>query len=143
MIFGLGYFFQFWIAAIISGIVALCFYLFYLEHQTITLECPNCYNYIEIDTPWLCGYKQCKNENIRSFPFIGECEHCHQTPKAYECHHCHKLIHFTRDRQKAFFARRLTAEELVPPVPEDKIGKRIAEQTEAVRELLQIQSRTA
>ena len=29
LIFGLGYFFQFWIAAIISGIVALCFYLFY------------------------------------------------------------------------------------------------------------------
>jgi len=135
LLFILTYFLDFWLAITVSSVVSCSFFFFYLELQTITIICKGCRRPVETNIPWYCGYCHCKNENVRSFPFINECKKCQQVPKAYKCHHCEELIFLTHDPQTEYFARRLTAEELVPPIPEDKIGKKVAVQAEDVRDL--------
>ena len=127
----------FWVVASIAGVLSICFYLFYLELQTIAVVCPKCLRPVETNVPWLCGYKKCRNENVRSFPFINECEHCHNIPKAYVCDHCTdvEFIYLTPEKQKAFFARSLMSSELVPVIPEDPIAEKVAKQMEEVRDL--------
>jgi hypothetical protein len=127
-------------AILISFVATLGLYFLYLDRQIIRTRCPSCRDIIETNVPWLCGYKQCKNENVQAFPFIHECEHCHNIPKAYQCHHqaCQKLIHLTHDRQTEFFARQLLKDELVPPpqpVTVDPIAEKIIRQNEAIRNL--------
>jgi hypothetical protein len=63
-----------------------------------------CGKYVDTNTPWICGSKGCRNDNIDDFPFIYKCEHCGDYPKAYQCHHCGKLIYFTKDEQKDGYA---------------------------------------
>ena len=84
----------------------ICLHFFYLDHRAIRIKCPygRCQEIIETNTPWICGNKGCKNENVDEFPFIYKCEHCGYYPKAYKCHHCGELIYFTDDEQKTGYA---------------------------------------
>jgi hypothetical protein len=93
------------------------------------------------NTPWICGYKQCKNERVDDFPFVYQCEHCGQIPKAYRCHHCKELIFFTDDEQDENYARRfimpiLAVSEIVPPdYTQEKIAKQFEEKNELQHKL--------
>jgi len=86
---------------------AFCLFFFYLSKRTIGIECPYCQNYIETNTPWICGV--CGEHNLRTddCPFIGRCQKCRAEPKAYQCHHkgCGELIFFTKDKQRFNFAK--------------------------------------
>ncbi len=95
-----------WISVGLAALPAFAVYL-YLESRLIVIECPSCEQDINTNTPWLCGYKGCRNEDGVGFPFIDECKHCHYPPKAYVCHHCNSVIYLTSDRQKEHAARRL------------------------------------
>jgi hypothetical protein len=126
-----------WVASGIAFLPALCLYC-YLESRVIVIECPSCGKDIDTNTPWLCGYKQCRNENVdHEHPFINECEHCQYIPKAYECHHCNRLIYLTTDRQQIHAAKCLVAPEplKVRTVVKDVIGDKVATQKEEVRDL--------
>ena len=127
-----------WLAGGIALVGALCVYL-YFESRVIFIKCPSCGKQIDTSTPWQCGFKQCRNENVDEFPFINECEHCHFVPKAYECHHCKKLIYLTPDRQQIHAAKCLVAAEPVKVetvvVVKDVIGDKVATQKEEIRDL--------
>src|ERR1039458_4944699 len=58
-----------WLAFTIALAVAFCLHFFVLDKRAIGIECPHCGKYIETNTPWICGYKQCRNENVDDFPF--------------------------------------------------------------------------
>lgn len=111
----------FWeiLAVLLAAVPAFAVYL-YLESRLIVIECtnPNCEKDINTNTPWQCGFKGCRNENVVRFPFIHECETCHYPPKAYICHHCNGVIYLTSDRQKEHAARRLDS---AKPAPADTV----------------------
>ena len=94
------------VAALIAGGAGLALYL-YLENWLLVITCPHCRKDINTNTPWLCGFKQCHNENVNEYPFVHECETCHQAPKAYECHHCRRIIPLGSDPQEEQAAKRL------------------------------------
>lgn len=102
------------VAGLIAGGLAFGLY-FFLESRLMVIECPNCQQDINVNTPWECGFKGCRNENVDEFPFVHECEHCHYPPKAYVCHHCGSHIFLTSDRQKIHAAKRLEFPKPVPP----------------------------
>jgi hypothetical protein len=96
-----------WLAGAIAIGAAFCLYFFVLDKRAIGIECPHCQKYIETNTPWICGYKGCRNENVDDFPFVYRCEHCSAEPKAYKCHHreCGKLIFLSKDRIEINYAQ--------------------------------------
>jgi hypothetical protein len=109
--------------------------------------CPHCKGYIETNTPWICGYKGCRNENADDFPFISECEHCRAKPKAYKCHHrgCEKLIFFTKDNQTFNFAQCInmpTPKSEPKPVKRDEHVDALAERKKAI-ELKELEAKEA
>lgn len=93
------------IGGAVSIAVMFCVYFFILHKRTIGIECPSCRNFIETNTPWICGVCGAQNLSTDDFPFVGRCETCRAEPKAYQCHHCKKLIFFTKDRLEINFAR--------------------------------------
>lgn len=97
------------IAGFICVLGAYCLFFYVLDKRAIRIKCPHCGKYIETNTPWICGSKGCRNDNVDDFPFIYRCENatCGYYPKAYKCHHsdCQKLIFFTEDRQETGYAR--------------------------------------
>jgi hypothetical protein len=94
-------------ASSVSIAVMFCVYFFWLHKRTIGIKCPKCQNFIETNTPWICGGCGSANLHTDDFPFVGRCETCKAEPKAYQCHHkkCGKLIFFTKDEQEINFAR--------------------------------------
>jgi hypothetical protein len=94
-------------ATLISmGVMLLVFYAF-LNNWPIGFDCPHpgCGKYIESNHPWICGFKQCRNDNADDYPFVRECEHCHAKPKSYICHHCEKPIFLSKDKLNKNHAR--------------------------------------
>ncbi len=133
------------IAALVACGLGFGFY-YYLESRLLVITCPHCGGDINTNTPWECGFKKCRNENVDQFPFVHECGNpeCRYIPKAYICHHekdgkpCGKPIFLTTDQQALHAARRLEFKE--PPVKtvvivKDVIGDKIATQKEEVRDL--------
>ena len=100
-------------AIVVASLVSYLVKFFWLDKLVLGIRCPNpgCGEFIELDTPWLCGYKQdeIEHENVNTgvYPFVRECEHCHKRPKAYQCHHCEELIYLSVDLDKHNFAKRL------------------------------------
>ena len=132
------------VAAALAFLPAFGLY-YYLESRLIVIECLNCEGDINTNTPWECGFKGCRNENVVNFPFVHECEHCHYPPKAYVCHHCGALIYLTSDRQTAHAAKRLNP--APPPVKtvtiiKDVVGDKIATQKQELRELEHLRDKT-
>jgi hypothetical protein len=123
-----------WVASGIAFLPSFGLY-FFLESRAFIIKCPSCKKIIDTNTPWLCGFKSCRNENIdHQHPFIHECEHCHYIPKAYECHHCGKPIFLTTDKQKIHMAKFLVGQERVK-VKRDVLGEKVATQKEEVSDL--------
>jgi hypothetical protein len=97
-----------WVIRIVDyAAIAICWYLVFhvWDKNPIWICCPHCDKLIASNTPWICGFKQCRNENVDEYPFVHTCEHCRAEPKAYECHHCGKLIFLTSDELKQNYAR--------------------------------------
>jgi hypothetical protein len=92
-------------AAAISIAAVFCLFFFVLKGRAIGIRCPRCTKPIDTNTPWICGYKQCRNENVDDYPFVHRCQHCGAEPKAYECHHCQELIFFTEDCLRINYAK--------------------------------------
>jgi len=122
---------------IIAGGAVFCLFFFYLDKRAFGIVCPHCQKYIETNTPWICGYKQCRNENVDDFPFIYRCQHCGAEPKAYQCHHldCQKLIFFTKDEQKINFAKCVNVPVKSKPVKKDPTEGKIAKQDAELHDL--------
>jgi hypothetical protein len=121
------------LAFIIVFVVVFCLFFYGLDKRAIGMKCPHCGQYIESNTPWICGNKDAphRNDRVDEYPFINHCQHCGFTPKAYQCHHCFKLIFLSEDKQVTAFARcaDISAESPKPePVKKD-------EKTEAASEL--------
>ncbi len=125
-----------WLAFAIALAVAFCLHFFVLDKRAIGIECPHCGKYIETNTPWICGYKQCRNENVDDFPFIYRCEHCGAEPKAYKCHHCDALIFFTKDQLRINYAQCVNLPVKPQPVKKDKTVEKVVKQNEEKRDLL-------
>jgi hypothetical protein len=92
------------------------------QKRPIKLVCEQCKKIILSNTPWVCGFKQCKNTNPDKFPFIHKCEHCGAEPKAYHCHHskCPEIIFLTEDKLDRNYAYCLNSpDEVPPPDPHD------------------------
>ena len=91
----------------LSGVAAIvaAFFLYFFGQvgHFLTIKCsnPECGKLIDSRTPWFCGNKGCRNDNVDEFPFIYRCEHCGVFPKAYRCHHCKNFIFLTEDEQSA------------------------------------------
>ncbi len=120
------------IAGGIALLPAFCLF-FFLESRVIIIKCPHCRQNIDTNTPWLCGYKGCRNENTHHhYPFINECEHCHFIPKAYACHHCGKPVFLTTDRQNLHMAKCL---DVPVPAQRDAADTKLVVQQEEVRDL--------
>lgn len=92
------------IAFIVSTTTAFALFFFVLDKRAIRIQCPSCQQIIDTNTPWICGNKGCRNDNVDEFPFIYRCQHCGYYPKAYECHHCKSLLFFTDDQQRTGYA---------------------------------------
>lgn len=131
-------------ALVIAGVV-----YFYLDSRVIFIQCSHatCGKIIDTSTPWLCGSKQCRNENTDEFPFIHECGTCHYVPKAYQCHHCGKLIYLSQDHQQIHAATCLVAPEPVRVktvvVVKDVIGDKKAMQRDEIDDLEHTLKKTA
>jgi hypothetical protein len=95
------------LAFIIALIAAFCLHFFYLDKRVIGIKCPHCQQYIETNTPWICGNKDTphRNDRVDDFPFIHQCQYCGFIPKAYQCHHCFKLIFLSKDKQVTAYAK--------------------------------------
>jgi hypothetical protein len=96
-----------WYGDIVAGGV-LWYLVFHVwGKETVWLRCNHCKKLIETNIPWICGFKQCRNENVDEYPFVHKCERCGAEPKAYQCHHkdCHKLIFLTNDEFEQNYAR--------------------------------------
>ena len=131
-----------WILAVIAAVFAfvLAFWFFYVrERRLIVIECPSCKRDINTNTPWECGYKGCRNENVDEYPFIHECEVCHYVPKAYVCHHhdCQRLIYLTSDRQQDYAAKRLEPPKSPPPAApvKDPVKEKTTRHVEEIRDV--------
>jgi hypothetical protein len=124
------------VAALLAFVPAILRFL-YLENRIIIIECPSCGKDINTNTPWECGFKKCRNENVHKFPFIHECEICHYPPKAYVCHHCSQLVYLTSDRQREYAAKRLEAPKPPPPPsapPKDPAKEKLARQEQEIQD---------
>lgn len=95
------------VATVISLTVTLFIFFSVLLKQPLGFYCTNanCGKYVSSKTPWICGFKQCRNDDLEEHPFIGACKHCGAEPKAYQCHHCGSLIYLSEDEQDHNFAR--------------------------------------
>jgi hypothetical protein len=84
-----------------------CLFFYGLDKRAIGIKCPHCGQFIESNTPWICGNKDTphRNDRVDEFPFINHCQHCGFTPKAYQCHHCFKLIFLSEDKQVTAYAK--------------------------------------
>jgi hypothetical protein len=90
------------------AIVVISFLFFKVwYYRAILIECDLCHKKIGTNIPWICGFKQCRNDNVDEYPFVHRCEHCGAEPKAYMCHHCdtEHLIFLTPDQFKNNYAR--------------------------------------
>lgn len=127
-------------ADVIALCVAFCLLFFVLDKRSIGIVCPHpdCNEYIETNTSWVCGFCKQKNVQTDDFPFINRCEHkdCGQEPKAYQCHHCEELIFFTKDKLKINYAvcANLPVKNKSTPARKDPIARKLSEQNEAIRE---------
>lgn len=120
--------------------IAFCIFFFILEKRSIAIICPDCNEYIETNTAWVCGFCQKRNAQTDEFPFINRCEHkdCGQEPKAYQCHHCEELIFFTKDKLKINYAKCVNipdAPKTDRPVKKDKGVKQHEEKRDLIHEL--------
>ncbi len=106
LFFVLMQFFGGFVVGLIGIGAVFCLFFFVLDKRAIGIRCSNerCAKHIETNTPWICGNKGCRNDQIDDFPFIFKCQHCGYYPKAYKCHHCEQLIFFTSDHQKDGYA---------------------------------------
>jgi DNA-directed RNA polymerase subunit RPC12/RpoP len=112
--------------------LAPVFLLFFygLDKRAIGIKCPHCGQYIETNTPWICGNKDAphRNDQVDNFPFINHCQHCGFTPKAYQCHHCFKLIFLSEDKQVTAYAKCADIPAMSPkpePVKKDPAAEEI------------------
>lgn len=121
-------FLDLWIAGTIAGAAAFCLHFFILHKRSIGIVCPHCQKLIATNTPWICGYKQCPNENVDDFPFIYQCEHCGQIPKSYRCHHCNGFIFFTADENKFNYAKCYIPEIKATIIESDVVGEKFQKQ---------------
>ena len=103
--------------------IAILYYanFYVLEHRPIKLRCPQCWNFVRTNTPWVCGFCLRNNEHADEFPVINRCEHCGAEPRAYQCHHCQQLIYLTEDRLNRNFATCLNPPGQAAPPPEDEM----------------------
>src|ERR1700759_4975780 len=48
------------------GLIAVLFYVYFgiLQRRAVGMRCTGCGQYIEGNTPWVCGFKECVNENV-------------------------------------------------------------------------------
>ena len=93
--------------------------------RVIGFECNHCDRYIASNTPWVCPYCKQPNMNANEHPFVGECEHCGNGPKAYMCHYsdCKKLIFLSPDRDGANYAYSINAVPVSKPQPDERTIK--------------------
>lgn len=127
LVFVLQNFVPLFIADVIAIAVAFCLFFFFLHKRAIGIKCsnPKCGKYIETNTPWICGFKQCRNDQVDDFPFVNRCQHCGAEPKAYKCHHCGELIFFTEDQLKINFAKCVNLPVKGKPFKKDKDSESI------------------
>src|SRR5689334_5183142 len=98
------------ISQTVSGVLpvligdALCIvFVYYLycmwNRRPIKVRCDSCRGVLSSNTPWVCGFCKEPNRNANEYPFVYECGHCHDEPKAYRCHHhdCNKLVFLSED----------------------------------------------
>ena len=98
-----------WIADA-AGIAVLFYIVFFVwDKRAIKICCTSCPEILLTNTPWVCGFCGCKNENVHDFSFVHECATCHGEPKAYKCHHCGELIFLTEDHVGTNYAFCLNA----------------------------------
>ena len=118
-VFFLQTFLPYWAADTIAIAVIFPAFFFVLQKRAISIECPHCHRHLNTNTPWVCGFKFCRNENVDDFPFMSRCEHCGIEPKAYRCHYkdCGKPIFFTNDEQDAIHAAFINPSSNLPPLP--------------------------
>lgn len=140
LVFVLQEIFPYLTADVIAVAVTFSVFFFVLHKRAIGIECPYCFRHLATNTPWMCGYKFCRNENVDDYPFIYRCEHCGTEPKSYKCHHCGELIFFTNDRQKSNYATFISSSaNLPPPVPKPKApsrwAKKVAQESEQLHDL--------
>jgi len=123
------------IAGTVSIVVMFCVFFFILHKRTIGIECPHCRNFIETNTPWVCGFCGAKNQRIDDFPFVYRCEHCGAEPKAYKCHYsdCEELIFFTNDQLRINYAQCVNLPVKSKPVKRDKKMEVVAELNEGIQ----------
>lgn len=109
---------------------ATCVFFLFLHKRAIGIECTSCGQYIQTNTPWICGFCGAKNFRVDDFPFVGRCgnKECGAEPKAYQCHHCEKLIFLTPDRQRFNFAKSVNVPEKSGParIKKDKDADEMA-----------------
>jgi predicted RNA-binding Zn-ribbon protein involved in translation (DUF1610 family) len=126
------------LASVIAIATATCLLFIILHNRAIAIHCPHCGKYIETNTPWICGNKECgyQNNRVDVFPFIYRCERCSNYPKAYQCHHtgCGKLIFFTKDEQQSGYARGANV-----PAPEKPKPVKDTYETEVAKEKAEIE----
>ena len=142
IVFILQEFMPYWVADVIAITLMFCLYFFVLNKWAIDIRCPSCFRILKSNTPWICGYKFCRNENVDNFPFISRCQHCGTEPKSYKCHHseCGQLIFFTNDRQKTNYATFISSSSNLPPPPSKpkepgKWEKKVAQESEELHNL--------
>lgn len=126
------------LAFLIAFAVAFCVHFFVLDKRVLGIVCPHCGEYIETNTPWICGNKDTphRNDRVNDFPFIHQCQQCGFIPKAYQCHHCLKLIFLSEDKQQTAYAK--CADILPKPEPDhavEKVGKQNEEKRDLLHEL--------
>jgi hypothetical protein len=121
------------IADAIAIAITFCLFFFVLHKRAIGIMCPHCHKYIETNTPWICGFKQCKNEQVEDFPFVYHCQHCGAEPKAYQCHHCGGLIFFTKDQLKINYAKCVNLPAKIKPPKKDKESKDIEKYSKGIQ----------
>src|SRR5579862_8677874 len=63
------YWFSFLIDLALIAVLGFLFF-FVLERRPIKLTCPHCLKTIETNTPWICGFKGCENQQPDNFPFV-------------------------------------------------------------------------
>ena len=90
-----------------AALLAFSFYLYIIwRERPIALRCDACANLIQSNTPWICGFCKRANRNANEYPFVRECGHCHNSPKAYKCHRCEEahVIFLSDEKDDAHYA---------------------------------------
>ncbi len=121
-----------------------CLFFYFLRKRTIVLQCPQCGNYIETNTPWKCGACGKTNLRVYDFPFVRHCENeqCRCEPKAYKCHHrgCGAFIFFSLDKSVLNCASSSTEpERAAPQAPRVEKKKVMSEEEQFAREVVKRQ----